>query len=292
VKNRARLGSLTSIVLGITMLVPACIRAAQGPQPGAPEPQIAAQGRWVYEANCAICHGVYGDGRGMAAHMFATHSRDFTKGIFKFRSTPSGSLPTDNDLIRTITGGLRGTPMVPQPQLTPWELRAVISYIKTFSERFGLETPPSSITIPEPPARDESLLSQGKGLYFDAGCDSCHGSKGRGDGPSAGDLVDFWGYAIRPGDLTTPGKRGSSAAAVYQSLVTGLDGTPMPSYQDALSAEQLWALAFYVSSLNTGKLSFRQRQDELRGQHVLRMRGPRGGMMRGPMMHGPPWRMR
>jgi len=284
-KLRRRLGFQMSLVLVIMVLMPAWTVAAQEGGPRAREATLA-QGRWVYEANCAICHGVLGDGRGMAAHMFSTRPRDFTKGLFKFRSTPSGSLPTDDDLTRTISGGLGGTPMVPQPRLTRQELDAVVTYIKIFSERFQRETRASAIAIPEPPASDEGLVLRGREMYIEAGCDSCHGPNGRGDGLSAGDLVDAWGYAISPGDLTTPAKRGSSASAIYRTLVTGLDGTPMPSYQGALNEEQLWALAFYVASLNKGSLSFRQRQEELRGQHVLRMHGPHGGMMH----RGPPWR--
>ena len=66
----------------------------------------------------------------------------------------------------------------------------------------------------------------------------------------------------------------------------GLNGTPMPSYEGALSDEEFWALSFYVALLKTGILSARQRREEAAGQHVLRMHGGRGrGMMRRmPMM--------
>jgi len=172
--------------------------------------------------------------------------------------------------------------MVAQPQLRKPQLRALVSYIKTLSKRFSEETPASAIAIADAPPQDAGSLARGKDLYRDAGCGDCHGAKGLGDGPSAGDLKDDSGYPISPGDLTAPLKRGSTADAVYQTLITGLDGTPMPSYQDALTEEELWALAFYVSSLNTGILSWQQRQEQMRGQHVLRMHGPRGGMMHGP----------
>lgn len=275
-------------MLGLMVLWPAFLPIALAAEAGTPESGTVAQGRWIYEANCAICHGVAGDGRGMAAHMFRTQPRDFSKGIFKFRSTPTGSIPTDHDLMRTITEGLRGTAMVPQPWLSERELRPLVAYLKNFSERFSQEAFPSPIVIPEAPEPDERLLAKGRELYVEAGCDSCHGSKGLGNGPAAGDLRDVWGHAVAPGNLTTPAKRGSSPAAIYQTLVTGLDGTPMPSYREALNDEQLWALAFHVASLNSGYLSSRQRQEELGGQHVLRMHGPRRGMM----PHGPPGRMR
>jgi hypothetical protein len=64
----------------------------------------------------------------------------------------------------------------------------------------------------------------------DAGRFTCHGIEGKGDGPSASELKDFWGRSIQPTDLTRPLKRDSTPKAIYQILVTGLDGTPMPSY--------------------------------------------------------------
>ncbi len=74
--------------------MPSPLQAASPGGDGAP-PRWA---RRVYEVNCAACHGVESDGNGPAARMFVTRPRDFRSGIFKFRSTPSGSLPTDEDL--------------------------------------------------------------------------------------------------------------------------------------------------------------------------------------------------
>lgn len=275
---------LLLLVLAIMLLSPEYLRAAGESPSKAANPQELAEGKWIYETNCAICHGISGDGRGMAAHMFVTQPRDLTTGVFKFRSTPSGSLPTDTDLIRTITNGLKGTPMVAQRHLTKEQVRAVVTYIKTFSKRFAEEPTTPAIDLVDAPPGDAAILARGKELYREAGCVDCHGAQGLGDGSSAGDLKDAWGHPAKPGDLTTPLKRGSTARAIHQTLITGLDGTPMPSYQDALTEEQLWTLAFYVASLNKGILSSQQRQEQTRGQHVLRMHGPgtRGGMMRGP----------
>ena len=72
-----------------------------------------AAGRRVFEDNCAVCHGANGDGRGHAAHHFATAPRDLTSGRYKIRSTGSGQPPTDADLRRSIVKGLPGTGMVP-----------------------------------------------------------------------------------------------------------------------------------------------------------------------------------
>ncbi len=250
------------------------------------EPQTLELGRRVFEQNCAICHGYRGDGRGMAAHMLGAQPRDFRKGMFKFRSTPSGSLPTDEDLFQTVSQGLRGTGMLAQGDLPESDRGAVVAYLKTFSERFTGEKPQEPISIPEPPRRTPELLARGKALYQMAECFKCHGAEGRGDGPSAPGLRDDWGYPTRPTDLTHPLKHGATPEAIYKTLVTGLNGTPMPSYEGALSEEEFWALSSYVASLNTGILSEWQRREEGTGQMVLHMHGGHGpGMMRRmPMM--------
>lgn len=176
--------------------------------------------------------------------------------------------------------------MVAQDDLPERERRTVVEYLKTFSDRFRAEKPQSPVPIPEAPLRTPELIAQGRDVYQKAECFKCHGTEGRGDGPSAEGMKDSWGYPIRPSDLRRPLKRGSTPEAIYRTVVTGLDGTPMPSYEDALPDEELWALSFYVASLNTGVLSERQRREEGAGQMVLRMHtGRGGGMMRNmPMM--------
>lgn len=281
-KNGHSPSFITLVVLvsaSATGLVIARLWAAEGNPAG-----VIEQGRVVYEQNCAICHGATGNGRGMGQMMLRTKPRNFRQGIFKFRSTPTGSLPINDDLFQTISNGLRGTGMIAQNYLSQMERRAVIEYLKTFSERFDNETPQAAISIPAapPPSREE--VEKGRKLYYEAGCFTCHGNEGKGDGPSAAELKDFWGRFIRPTDLTRPFKCGSTAKAIYQTLVTGLDGTPMPSYEETFSEGQLWDLASYVASLNMGILSEFQRREEGAGRMVIRMHG-RGRMMhRMPMM--------
>ena len=52
----------------------------------------------LYDKSCASCHGTDGRGHGPAADALNPKPRDFTGGIYKFRTTASGSLPTDDDL--------------------------------------------------------------------------------------------------------------------------------------------------------------------------------------------------
>src|SRR3989449_602767 len=101
-----------------------------------------------------------------------------------------------------------------------------------------------------PPER----LSRGKQLYADAECLACHGERGRGDGPSAPTLKDNRNLPIAATDLTKPErfKNGARPEDVYRTLMTGLAGTPMPSYADSLEPDQAWDLVFYVLSLSRG----------------------------------------
>lgn len=207
-------------------------------------------GERVYVESCVACHGEKGDGKGPQAYRLKTKPRDFTKGIYKFRSTPSGSLPLDEDLVRVLTNGVRGTSMLRQLHLSKKEeMWAVAQYLKSFSPRFGVEKPKKPIAIPPGPKQDKALVAFGRSLYDAAGCAQCHGSEGKGDGPSAKDLRDAWAEPIAPADLTRrPFKSGPKPEDLYRTLSTGLDGTPMPSYADALSVKEIWALAYYIQS--------------------------------------------
>ena len=171
-------------------------------------------------------------------------------GIFKFRSTPSGSLPQDADLLRTLTRGIPGTAMIAQTHLSEEERWAVVRYVKTLSDRFTNASPAPPIPVPPVPAYLPSLVEKGKHLYAEAGCPTCHGQDGRGDGAAADSLKDAWGRPSRPADLTNrPLKSGPSPQDLYRTLVTGLNGTAMPSYDDALGEEELWSVVVYVETL-------------------------------------------
>jgi cytochrome c oxidase cbb3-type subunit 2 len=73
-------------------------------------PALAAQdttkGKATYVAWCAGCHGDLGDGLGYAAEYMQPRPRDFTGAVYKIRSTASGQIPTDADIMRAIDEGL------------------------------------------------------------------------------------------------------------------------------------------------------------------------------------------
>jgi len=215
--------------------------------------ELIQRGQEAYTTYCVGCHGDAGDGQGLAARFLDPKPRDFTSGVFKFRSTPSGALPTDADLHRVITQGVLGTSM-PAWQLLPENQRvALIAYIKTLSEEWESEYN-FEPAIPMPGEPDfilsKSSVERGAELYTQMGCNQCHGDSGRGDGPAANTLYDDWGNKIEPFDFTGGALKGGAAPMdIYRTFTTGLNGTPMPSYQDTLNNEDRWHLVSYILSL-------------------------------------------
>ena len=193
-----------------------------------------------------------GDGRGLRAAGLLPPPRDFTKGVFAFRSTPSGTLPTDEDLWKVISNGLHGTAMVPWISLSEKDRWALVAYVETFSSRFTAEARVTPVTLPKTPQATPDLIAQGKQLYLQD-CASCHGAEGRGNGPA---VIDSSPRQMRPREFTGGVfERGSSMEDIYLTLRTGLNGTPMLSFENALTPAQTWAVAAYVRSL-----IFRRRQ--------------------------------
>jgi outer membrane protein OmpA-like peptidoglycan-associated protein/cytochrome c553 len=209
------------------------------------------EGHVVYERYCVSCHGERGDGKGEAAAYEDPKPRDYRPGIFKCRSTPSGTLPLQSDLERTLENGLYGTHM---PSWYPIGHRArqdAIAYVQTFSKRWAEEKPGSPVPIPDEPPTSPDSVRRGRQVYEQTGCGNCHGDDGRGEGPAAKvGMTDTWGHAIAVADLTTAHfKCGSSSTDLYRSMVTGLDGTPMPSFAETLQPDQVWDVVHYVLDL-------------------------------------------
>ncbi len=207
-------------------------------------------GRQAYADNCARCHGVTGAGDGRDAARMNPKPRKLSEGVFKFRTTASGTPPTDQDLFTTISEGLPGSRLPKFQRLseeTRWQL---VHYVKSLSPIFQ-DQKPEPIDLGKDPGPQKANLSHGKELYAQLGCNACHGALGRADGPSAPALADPWGDPIPPADLTQGWRyrSGSSPKEIMTRLMTGLDGTPMPSYAEATTPADAWDLAYYVHSL-------------------------------------------
>jgi cytochrome c oxidase cbb3-type subunit I/II len=225
-----------------------------------------AYGKEVYGRRCVGCHGVKGDGNGpAAAFMQQDRPRNFALGVFKFRLTPSGSMPNDGDLFRTITRGVRGTAMPTWHELPEKDRLAAIQYIKyeLAADRskpdkpyfyFVEEPAQPPIFIGEPPKPSAELVRHGADVWQQSKCWECHGKEGKGDGEKAAGLKDDFGFPIPPANLTTGQfKSGPNVKDIFRTVSTGLNGTPMPSFSDTVSVDDRWALAYFVLSLSAFK---------------------------------------
>jgi cytochrome c oxidase cbb3-type subunit I/II len=223
---------------------------------------MIAYGKEVYERRCMGCHGVKGDGNGLAAtFLFNQRPRNFNLGVFKFRVTQK-PVPTDGDLLRTITRGVRGTAMPAWYELPLNDRIAVIEYIKyelavdrsdpAKPYAYFVEEPAGAPLVagPPPPPTAE-LVNHGKDVWQSAKCWECHGHTGKGDGEKAAGLKDDFGFPVRPANLTSGQfKSGPAVEDIFRTISTGLSGTPMPSYRDSLAEADRWALAYYILSLS------------------------------------------
>jgi DMSO reductase family type II enzyme heme b subunit len=235
--------ALLAIVLVLTA---PCASLAQAPK-----------GKAVYDKWCSGCHGEKGDGDGDGATTMLPRPRDFTRGVYKIRTTASGEIPTDDDLMHVIAEGMPGTAMPAwKAKLNEQERRDVVAYLKSFSSFFA-SSQAKPIPVSGEPGGGDAALADGKATFTKLECAKCHGVAGRGDGKSAPTLKDDWGHPIHAADLTESWKfrGGNDVPSIYTRLRTGLDGTPMPSFADAIDQklitdEQLWHVAAYVRSLS------------------------------------------
>jgi cytochrome c oxidase cbb3-type subunit 2 len=211
----------------------------------------AANAKVIYRRYCVGCHGDIGDGEGENAMWLDPKPRNFTLGIFKCRSTPTGTLPTDDDLYDTIGRGVVTSGMPQWIPLTAQNRVDLVAYVKHFSPRFATEKPGAPIQIPPEPAVTADRLKDGQAVFARVQCWKCHGVEGRGNGPSASTLTDDLGAPIKPYNFhdETRFKCGTSDTDLYKIFMTGLDGTPMPSWSDNIKPDEAWDLVFYLRSL-------------------------------------------
>lgn len=225
-------------------------------KPKLPDYSLWPEGRYVYQRNCLICHGAFGDGRGDLGRELKPPPRNFKHGIFKYHITPAGALPTNADLERTIHGGLAGTSMPVFSNLSEREVKSVIEYVKNFSSRWRNPTnyAPVLILPPLPAWFDNEVLLKMRAekgrVLFSTACATCHGADGSGRERTVKNLEDSWGQPAPPTDLRQPVLRsGPMLETVYRVLLTGIDGTAMPSFAEAIAVEQRWELVAFIAQL-------------------------------------------
>jgi mono/diheme cytochrome c family protein len=249
------------------------------------EDERLKRGGEIYRRYCQQCHGVSGDGEGLAAAYLTPRPRDYRRGIFKFTSTPYGAKPRREDLLRTIERGVVGTSM-PSFRLMPKrDLDAVLDYVLALTHRGELEqqlivqaeadgeltdeavdelvqsiverwnTARDNVVEPasKMPAMTAESVAAGAAIFQKRECFKCHGRDGRG-GLAGGIEVgnDAWGRKDPAADLTSGMLHGGQAPLdIYRRISSGINGTPMPAFKDSFTNEPdaIWQLTHYVLSL-------------------------------------------
>jgi mono/diheme cytochrome c family protein len=256
------------MVGGVVIWFAALDRTSRAAEPGVgekaavrghlfPDRELFRQGRFVYQKNCMVCHGRFGEGNGELVRDWDVQPRNFQKAQFKYRSTPYGKLPTNDDLKRTIRHGVSGSAMPVFKQLQDGEVEAVIEYIKFFSPMWkdgkNYDEPVELPPVPDWFADEKELRIQaayGRILFRDT-CAPCHGNEGAGDGVAAAGLQDIEGTAIRPADLRLPLRSGAEPADVYRTIMTGISGTPMMGFDGLIKPSEVWQIVAYISELKS-----------------------------------------
>jgi cytochrome c oxidase cbb3-type subunit I/II len=220
----------------------------------------AAEGKKLYRRFCVGCHGPLGDGNGENAPWIDPKPRDFVTATFKCRSTPTGTLPTDQDLYNAITRGFYNSNMPHWDALPDQNRVDLVAYIKTFSPRWKAEKAGEPINVPTEPAVTIQSINHGAELFQKMECWKCHGQTGRGDGPSAATLTDSKDQPIRPYDFSSATndsrfKCGDTNQDLYRIFMTGVDGTPMPSFADVIQPNDAWDLVHFLRTLQTHRKS-------------------------------------
>jgi len=197
----------------------------------------ARRGAKIFARACAACHGRRGRGDGPAAADLHPPPRNLSTYQFRFRTTSTGSLPRPEDLERTIHRGLPGSSMPAFDDLfSSVETFDLIHFIYSLQEPGSFDdVDPPEIGINPVPAIDPTTLRDGQAIYLIVGCWRCHGVNGAGNGPSARTLTDEDERRIRATDFRyDPFKGGRTPLDVVRALRTGLNGSPMPSYDEAM----------------------------------------------------------
>ena len=236
-----RRGALAALVVLFLIGVPSLVAAQAGD---------AAAGKAVYELKCMGCHGDKGDGKGPGAELLMPRPRDFTSGLYKIRTT-ANKVPTDHDLFRIITDGMPGTSMPSWAVLPDKDRWNLVAYIKAFAADKFKEAP-KKLELPKEVASSAESIKRGKEMFEAIECHKCHGTEGRGDGPSRAELKDEWGHPIAPANLTKRWtfRGGASRTEIATRLAAGVLGTPMPTFIDSVEKpEDIWHLTNFILSL-------------------------------------------
>jgi mono/diheme cytochrome c family protein len=96
------------------------------------------------------------------------------------------------------------------------------------------------LTLRNPVPVTPATLAQGKQVYIDQHCGTCHGETGRGDGPLG------LGLNPRPADFRIHMQAGHTDGQLFDWISNGVRGTAMRGYAAELSEADRWSVINYI----------------------------------------------
>jgi len=230
----------------------------------------------TYKEYCIACHGIEGDGKGVASKGLVPPPRNLTLGIYKFGRVASGDIPHDEDFATILRKGLHGTAMLPW-DISDKRLDAVIQYIKTLAPKVWENkenTLGEKIILTKDPyglAHQSDAIKKGKSIYhIEGNCQSCHRSYAtkreintmslRSTGERVDDFdadlfkvklqeSEFGNKTLPPDFTYHPIRTATTVQELYIRIAAGVGGTAMPSWQGVLEDSEIWAVSYYIKSL-------------------------------------------
>lgn len=219
----------------------------------------------LYLQNCAVCHGVKGDGKGIVAAMLNPQPRNFNLGQYRW-ITSGNNAPFREDIHHTIRNGLAGTSMPAWQNLNDDQIELLTDYVLGLT-RANLEkdlvakklkpkvvaalldgrlTAKNKVQIPPEPQITSAHLARGKEIYLST-CAKCHNDDGSGRADPT--WVTAEGFPIASRNFTSSVfKGGGKGTDIYTRIYAGMPGTPMASFSSYPPAD-IWAIVHYVQTL-------------------------------------------
>jgi putative heme-binding domain-containing protein len=223
-------------------------------------PADIQSGKQLYGVNCSNCHGPNGD---------FVSGVDLGHGSFRRAST-------DNELVAIMVQGIQGTPM-PPANLSDQQAHQIVAYLRSLASGDDTGT------------ANKANLAHGKSLFESKGCLNCHRVQDHGSrvGPDLTSIgarrkrADIERSIIDPNAEVLPENRYVRVVTRDGATITGrilnedtysvqlidskeklvslqkadlrqleyLKNSPMPSFRDKLSGDELSDLTGYLVSL-------------------------------------------
>jgi mono/diheme cytochrome c family protein len=216
----------------------------------------AIKGKQVFQANCAVCHGMTGEGNGpMASTLVAPQKDVLTVFMAMFgvhvHEAPLPSHPADfhnRDLENVISPAemfqtvSEGRPHTAMPAFGP-EASFGANKAQTLTNEERWDANAYELSLRTSPQE----LHAAKALY-DQECAVCHGVNGDGKGPRGPEMaanVWSWSRGEGPGIFTDANYLAQRRPSELENAI--LDGGGlMPSYRGKLTTPQLNELVDYI----------------------------------------------